>query len=68
MAGARALSWTGLILETWNVGWTRIDLGSLSLTAAGLMILTTSKGPMKRGASFFDSTLRERSRVESQTF
>ena len=34
MAGTRALSRTGLILETWNVGWTCMDLGSLSLTAA----------------------------------
>ena len=67
MAGTRALSRTGLILETWNVGWTCMDLGSLSLTAAGLMILIISKGPMKRGASFLESTLRGRSRVESQT-
>ena len=44
-----------------------MDVGSLSRLAAGLT-LSTLNGLMKRGASFFDSTFRMRSRVESHTF
>ena len=63
MVGTRSHSWTSLIMETWNVGWTSMNMGSLSLTAAGLMILTTSKGPMMQWANFFNYTLRGRSWV-----
>lgn len=38
------LSWAGLTLETWDVGWTCMDQGSLNLTAARLMTLWISKG------------------------
>ena len=67
-AGTSWLSLTGLTLDTWNVGCTRIDRGSLSRTATGLMTFSMAKGPTNLGASLLDSKCRGRSRVESQTF
>ena len=67
MGGTNGLSKAGLIRDTWKVGCTLIDLGSLSRTAAGLMILETGNGPMNRGANLRDSTRRGMSRVDSQT-
>ena len=43
---------TGLIWETWKVGWIQREGGKLSRTAVGLMIAWISNGPMKRGESF----------------
>lgn len=37
-AGTSGLSWTGFSLDTLNVGWTFMDMGSLSLTDTGLII------------------------------
>lgn len=37
-AGTNGLRWTSLILKPWKVKWMRMDRGSFSLTAAGLMI------------------------------
>ena len=65
--GTKGLFLVGFILLTWKVGWTRMDLGSLSLMAAGLMTLETGKGPMKRGKSLRDTVLRDKSLVDSQT-
>src|SRR4029434_1204098 len=67
VGGTNGLSKAGLIRDTWKVGCTLIDLGSLSRTAAGLMILETGDGPMNRGANLRDSTHRGMSRVDSQT-
>lgn len=58
---------TGLTRETWNVGCTFIDVGSLSLTAAGLTIRSTLNGPTNRGTSFLQSTWSGRSLEDSQT-
>ena len=66
--GDRGLTWTGLILETWKVGWTLMDRGRASLTAVGLTILCMEKGPTNLGASFLLSTLTGRSLVDNQTF
>ena len=66
MGGTRGLSWTGLILETWNVEWILMDRGSRRRTASGLMMRAMGKGPTNLGASLRFST-RGRSRVESQT-
>ena len=63
MGGTRGLSWTGLILETWNVGWILMDRGSRRCTASGLMMRAMGKGP----TSLRFSTFMGRSRVESQT-
>ena len=67
-AGTSGLSRNGLTLETWNVGWTLMDRGSLSLTATGLTTLLMTKGPTNLGANFLDSTRSGRSLVDSQTF
>lgn len=47
---------TGLICETWNVGWTFIDAGSLSRTAIWLMIRFTSNRPTNHGTTFLEVT------------
>ena len=67
MGGARVLSWTGLTLETWNVGWILMDPGSRRRTASGLMTRGMGKGPTNLGASLRLSNLRERLRFDSQT-
>ena len=67
MGGTNGLSNAGLIRDTWKVGCTLIDLGSLSRTAAGLMILEMGNGPINRGANLWDFTRRGMSRVDSQT-
>ena len=54
-AGVGHNAWvtTGLSLEMWKVGCTRLMVGgSLSQTAVGLMILVMLNGPMNRGANF----------------
>ena len=66
--GARGLSWTCLTLETWNVGWIIMDLGSRRRTASVLLTRVMGKGPTNLGGSLQLSNLRGRSRVESQTF
>lgn len=43
-------------LDTWNLGWTRMDLGSWNLTAIGLMTLWMGKEPINLGANFLDTT------------
>lgn len=55
-------------LDTWKMGWSRMDLGSWSLTAVRLMTLRLKKGPTNLSANSLDSTQRGRSRVESHTF
>ena len=67
MGGTRGLCWTGLTLETWNVGWILVDRGSRRRTASGLMMRAMGKGPTNLGARLRFSTFRGRSRVESQT-
>ena len=57
--GDNGLVETGLIWETWKVGSTRRDGGSRRRTAQGLIILSISKGPMKRGESLGGSPSRE---------
>ena len=47
--GDNGLVETGLTWETWKFGCTQRDGGSFSCTAQGLMILSISNGPMKRG-------------------
>ena len=49
MGGTNGLSNAGLIRDMWKVGCTLIDLGSLSRTAAGLMILEMVNGPINQG-------------------
>ena len=44
------LSFTGLTRDTWKVGRTLIDLGSLRRTATELMTLETGNGPTTWGA------------------
>ena len=56
MGGTRGLSWTGLILETWNVEWILMDRGSRRRTASGLMMRAMGKGPTNLGASLWFST------------
>ncbi len=63
--GTSGLSRTGLTLDTWKVGCTLMDRGSLSLTATGLMTFSMAKGPTNLGANLLDSTCRGRLRVES---
>lgn len=65
-ANDRGLSWTDFTLDTWKVGWTRTERGSLSLTAVRLMIFWMGSGPRNLGASFLDSTWRGRSRWGSK--
>lgn len=45
----------------------RMVLGSISLTAEVLMILSIANGPMNLCPSFLDSTRKGRSRVDSHT-
>ena len=59
---------TGLILETWNVGWMRhIVEGSLRRTAVGLMTCVIENGPTYWGASLRVPPLMGMSFVESHT-
>lgn len=60
--------WTGLIWETWKVEWLCRDAGSLSLTAEGLVMVSISYGPMKRGTSLGEGVHREMSLADSHTF
>lgn len=60
--------WTGLIWETWKIEWLCQDAGSLSLTAEGLVMVSISYGPMKRGTSLGESVHREMSLADSHTF
>lgn len=62
--GCKELSNTGLICETWNVGWILLERCSLSLTVDGLMIFTTGKGQINLGPSFFGVSLMLMSLVE----
>lgn len=55
VGGTRGLSGASLILETWNVGWMHMDLGSFNFTATGLNVLWMGNGPMNFGASLLDS-------------
>ena len=68
MVGNNGLVETGLTWETWKVGCTRRDGGSFSRTAQGLMILSISNGPMKRGESLGGTPFKGRSFARSQTF
>ena len=64
--GDNGLVKKGLTWETWKVGCTRRDGGSLSCTAQGLMIVSISNGPMKRGESL-GTPFKGRSFARSQT-
>ena len=66
--GDNGLVETGLTWETWKVGCTRRDGGSLSHTAQGLMILSILNGPVKRGESLGGTPFKGRSFAWSQTF
>ncbi len=46
----KGLSQTGFTLETWKAGWTLMDQGSFSLTAARLMIFLISKATDEPGS------------------
>lgn len=59
---------TGFTRETLNVGWIMREAGCLSLTAVGLITLSTSYGPVYRGASLRDSVLRGMSLAAKHTF
>ena len=52
VGGDRGLVDTGLTWETWKVGWTRREEGSLRRTAQGFTRDSISKGPTKRGGEF----------------
>lgn len=65
--GLRGLALTGLIWDTWKVGWIVILLGRLSLTADILTILSVVNGPINRSASLQDSTCRGAFLVDNQT-
>ena len=50
--GDKVLVATGFTWETWNTGWILREGGSRRRRAEGLITLTISYGPTKRGASF----------------
>ena len=65
--GDSGLVETGLTWETWKVGCTRRDGGSLRRTAQGLTTVSISKGPIKRGESLGGTPFKGRSFARSQT-
>lgn len=65
--GNRGLRRTGFKQETWKAGWTLRVLGNFRRTTAGLMIRSTTNGPVNLEDNFFDSVHRGRFRVANQT-
>jgi len=58
---------TGLMWETWKVGWAWRVPGSLRRTATGFITFSMANGPTNLGDSFFESDLSGRSLEESHT-
>lgn len=58
----------GFRQDPWNEGWIQRVRGSFRWMTAGLMTLSTTKGPMNLGDSFLASVLRGKFLVESHTW